>query len=168
MTHELIVECNNYSGIPSDERCRTVEDYVREGLTGQCTLQNVKMQERQIQENLIQPTLTIRYNEDGNGGLLIENLDSILVDIGISAIKAVVSEITSRGVEGALLGGGAGLLAGGASENNDDSLATTVIGALIGGLLGKSIEKRILKLVAQKKSGQWITEEIPQLGGNSV
>ena len=111
MKKEIIMECNNYTGIPSDERCRTVEEYVTKGIKSKCTLDNVIAKETQIQDNLIQPTLIVRY-KNGNDKLLIQELDQILMDIGIIAIKAVVTKIASRSVEAAMAGGGAGLLAG--------------------------------------------------------
>lgn len=160
MTKEIVMECNNYSGVPSDERCRTVKEYVTEEIRSKCTLHNVIAKETQIQDNLIQPTLIVRY-ENGNDELLIQELDQILLDIGITAIKAVVSKIASRAAEAALVGGGVGLLAG--SRSGGGALATTLVGVLLGGLIGSGIEKGIIELVAAKESGQWITEEIPQV-----
>ncbi len=160
MKKEIIMECNNYTGIPSDERCRTVEEYVTKGIKSKCTLDNVIAKETQIQDNLIQPTLIVRY-KNGNDKLLIQELDQILMDIGIIAIKAVVTKIASRSVEAAMAGGGAGLLAG--SRSGSGALATTLLGALLGGIIGSTITRGIIELVATKESGQWITEEVSQV-----
>lgn len=154
---EIVMECNNYSGIPSEERCHTIEDYVREKIQQKCSLDNIKMNETQIQDNLIQPTLILRY-KDGNAKLLIEDLDKILLDIGITAVKAVISRIATRAAEAALAGGGLGLVAG--SRSGSAALAATLIGALIGGIIGDSIERRVTELVAVKERGAWIYEEI--------
>lgn len=163
MTKEIVIECNNYSGILSDERCRVIEEYVTEGIRSKCTLYNVIAKETQIQDNLIQSTLIVRY-ENGNDELLIQELDQILTDIGITAIKAVISKIASRAAEAAMVGGGIGLLAG--SKSGGGALTTTLLGVLLGGLIGSSIERGIIELVATKESGQWITEKIPQLRGS--
>lgn len=152
---EIMIECNNYVGTMSEERCRTVEEFIKEKMKNQCELKKVIMKETQIQDNLIQPTLTIRYST-GETQPLIELIDQSLIEIGITAIKIVVSEIVSRAVEGALAGGGTGLIAG----RNNNPVATTLIGALVGGLIGSAIEKRIIEYVATKNSGAWLVEEI--------
>lgn len=156
---EIMIECNNYFGDMSEERCRTVEEFVKEKIKDQCELKEVSMKETQIQDNLIQPTLSIRY-ETGETQSIIELVDQSLIEIGITAIKLVVSRITSRAVEGALVGGGTGLVAG----RNNNPVAITLIGALVGGLVGSAIEKRIIEYVATKNSGNWLIEEI-KVGG---
>ena len=160
MKKDIVIECNNYSGIASEERCRTIEEYVTKKISSECNVLRIKMNETQIQDNLIQPTLVIRF-ENGNNELLIGQLDQALLEIGVTAINAIISKIVSRAVEAALVGGGIGLLAG----SRSDTLATTVIGALIGGLIGSSIEKGIIELVATKEFGKWITGTIPQIKG---
>lgn len=156
---EIMIECNNYVGVMSDERCRTVEEFVKEKIKDHCELKNVMMKETQIQDNLIQPTLTIRYNI-GETQPLIELIDQSLIEIGVTAIKIVVSKIVSRAVEGALAGGGVGLVAG----KGSNPTATTLIGALVGGLIGSAIEKRVIEYVATKNSGNWLFEEIKVSG----
>lgn len=160
MTRELVVRCNNYAGPQSDERCRTLEQYVRSHLTPVCTLKKVKMVENEIQSDLITPELILQYSGIDDGKLLDE-LDNILIGIGISAIKAVVSNVVSRAAQGALGGGVLGLLAGSNSSNNT-TLGAALIGGLIGGIIGQSIQKSVPLLVAYKESGQWISEEITQ------
>jgi len=152
---EIMIECNNYVGTMSEDRCRTVEEFVNEKMKDQCELRKVLMKETQIQDNLIQPTLSIRY-ETGETQSLIQLIDQSLIEIGITAIKIIVSKIASRAVEGALAGGGTGLIAG----RNSNPVATTLIGALVGGLVGSAIEKRIIEYVATKESGNWLFEEI--------
>ncbi|PJC50527.1 MAG: hypothetical protein CO032_04325 [Nitrosopumilales archaeon CG_4_9_14_0_2_um_filter_34_16] len=156
---EMMIECNNYFGEMSEDRCRTVEEYIKEKIKDHCELNKVAMKEIQIQDNLIQPTLTIRYNT-GETQSLIELIDEALIEIGVAAIKIVVSKIVSRAVEGALAGGGTGLVAG----KSTNPVATTLIGALIGGLVGSAIEKRITEYVATKNSGNWIFEKIKVSG----
>ena len=156
---EIMIECNNYFGAMSEERCRSVEEYVKEKIKSHCELKDVVMKETQIQDNLIQPTLTIRYNT-GEAQPLIELVDQSLIEIGVTAIKIVVSKIASRAVEGALAGGGVGLIAG----KKSNPVAITLIGALIGGLIGNSIEKRTIEYVATKDSGNWLIKEIKATG----
>lgn len=69
----------------------------------------------------------------------------------------VVLKIASRAVEGALAGGGGTGLAAG---KNDNAVAITLIGALVGGLIGSAIEKRVPEYVATKSSGIWLSEKI--------
>lgn len=155
-----MIECNNYIGIISEERCITVEEFVKEKIKDHCELKKVTMKEIQIQDNLIQPTITILYNT-GETQPLIELIDESLTEIGVTAIKIIVSKIASRAVEGALVGGGTGLVAG----RNSNPVAITLIGALVGGLVGSAIEKRIIEYVATKNSGNWFFEEIKVSGG---
>ncbi len=157
---EIMIECNNYFGDMSEERCRTIEKFVEEKIKDHCELKKVSVKETRIQDNLIQPTLSIRY-ETGEAQPLIELIDQSLVEIGITAIKTVVSKIVSRAVEGALVGGGTGLVAG----KGSNPTAATLIGALIGGWIGSTIEKRIIEYIATKNSGTWLFEEIKVSGG---
>ncbi|MGH2613225.1 MAG: glycine zipper 2TM domain-containing protein [Rhabdochlamydiaceae bacterium] len=154
MTHELVIECNNYSGIASRDRCNLIEEYIRQNMKNLCRIKSVKMTEIEVLPNLIQPTLVIRY-DNGDHGALVETLDKILLEIGITAIKAVVNEIVTRAVEGALTGGGTGLVAGASSKNAKAALGATLVGALLGGIIGNSIENRILELVSTKEHGRW-------------
>lgn len=154
MTHELVIECNNYSGIVSQDRCNLLEEYVRQNMKNICTMKNVKMTEIEILPNLIQPTLIIKY-DNGDHAALVETIDKILFDIGVTAIKAVVNKIVTRAVEGALAGGGVGLVAGTSSKNAKAALGATLVGALLGGIIGNIIENRILELVSTKEHGKW-------------
>ena len=92
---------------------------------------------------------------------IIELVDQSLIEIGITAIKVVVSRIASSAAEGALAGGGVGLVAGKGSSQ----AATTLIGALVGGLIGDTVKKRVVEYVATKSSGDWIAEKIKTSGG---
>ncbi|MDC8451303.1 MAG: complement resistance protein TraT [Candidatus Nitrosotalea sp.] len=112
------------------------------------------MTEIEILPNLIQPTLTIKY-ENGDHAALVETLDKILLDVGITAIKAVVNKIVTRAVEGVLAGSGVGLVAGASSKNARAALGATLVGALLGGIIGNIIENRILELVSTKERGMW-------------
>ena len=163
MKKELVICCNNYTGVPSEERCRTLEDYVIAHLKSSYTVKNVKMQETQIEENLINPELVIQYDSVNDDFPIIEKLDQILLEIGVSAIKAIVSEIVSRAVEGALSGGLLGLVAGGTSRNSNAALVATIIGGLIGGVIGNSIKKQLPLLVAWKEQGEWVTKKVPEM-----
>lgn len=157
---ELLIECNNYFGDISEERCRLVESFVAEKIKNHCKLNSITMREITIQDNLIQPTLSIRYAV-GKTPPIIELVDQSLIEIGITAIKMVVSRIASRAAEGALAGGGVGLVAGKGSS----PAATTLIGALMGGLIGGMVEKRVVEYVATKSSGDWVAEKIKTPGG---
>jgi len=161
MTKELLIECNNYAGITSEERCKMIQQYVTQSIQSHCQLKYVQMIEAQVVPNLIQPTIIVIY-EEGEHQLLINTIDRILLDIGVTAIKAVVTKIATKALETALAGGGLGLLAGGSSKNAKAALATTVLGALLGGIIGSAIEKRVLELVTTKESGNWIIHPIVQ------
>ncbi len=163
MKKKLVIRCNNYAGVPSEERCHTLEDYVNAYLKSLCTVKDVKMHETQIEENLIYPELVIRYDSVNDDFPIIEKLDQILLEIGISAIKAIVSKIVSRAVEGALSGGLIGLATGGAARNSNAAVAATIIGGLIGGVIGNSLEKQLPLLVAWKEQGRWITKKVPEI-----
>lgn len=152
---EIMIECNNYVGEMSEERCNTIKEFVTEKIKNNCELRTVSMKEIQIQDNLIQPTLTVLY-DTGESQSLIELIDESLTEIGITAIKIIVSKIASRLAEGLLAGGGVGLVAG----RNTNPVAVTLIGALVGGLVGSTVEKRITEYVATKNSGDWIIEKI--------
>ena len=154
MTHELVMECNNYSGIASRDRCNLLEAYIRQNMKNLCRIKNVKMTEIEVLPNLIQPTLVIRY-DNGDHSAVVETLDKILLEIGITAIKAVVNEIVTKAIGGALTGGGAGLVAGASSKNAKAAIAATILGALIGGAIGNSFENRVLELVSTKEHGRW-------------
>lgn len=154
MTHELVMECNNYSGVVSQDRCNLLKEYVQKNMKHICTIRDVKMTEIEVLSNLIQPTLTIKY-DNGDHAALVETLDKILFDVGITAIKAVVNNIVTRAVEGALAGGGVGLVAGTSSKNAKAALGATLVGALLGGIIGNIIENRILELVSTKEHGRW-------------
>ena len=156
---EIMIECNNYFGEPSEERCRLVEKLVEEEIKNDCKLKDIVMKEIQVQDNLIQPVITIRYDA-GETQLLTELIDRSLIEIGITAIKMVVSKIASRAVEGALAGGVGGGGTGLAAGKNDNVVAITLIGALVGGLIGSAIEKRVPEYVATKSSGRWLSEKI--------
>ena len=161
MTHELVMECNNYSGVASQDRCNLFKEYVRQNMKNLCTIKDVKMAEIEILPNLIQPTLVIKY-DNGDHAALIETLDKILFDIGIIAIKVVVNKIVTRAVEGILVGSTGGLVAGASSKSAKTALGATLVGALLGGIIGNIIENRILELVSTKEHGRWSHQPILQ------
>ncbi|NHI03210.1 hypothetical protein DYY67_1041 [Candidatus Nitrosotalea sp. TS] len=161
MTRELVMECNNYMGPSSIDRCNMIQEYVAQTVRSACNLKTVKMIEVEVMPNLIQPTLVIKY-ENGEPSQLVEVVDKILFDIGITAIKAVVNEVVTKTIEGALTGGGAGLVAGATSKNAKAALAGTFLGALLGGIIGNFIENRIAELVSTKEHGGWIHQPILQ------
>ena len=163
MKKELVIRCNNYAGVPSEERCRTLEGYAKAGLESLCTIKNIELHETQMAENLIYPELVIQYDGVDDDFFIIEKLDQILLEVGISAIKAIVSKIVSRAVEGALGGGLLGLIAGGSSRNSNAALVATIIGGLIGGVIGDRIEKQLPLLVAWKKDGRWNIKKVPEI-----
>ena len=156
---EIMIECNNYFGEPSEQRCRLVEKLVEEEIKNDCKLKDIVMKEIQVQDSLIQPIITIRYDA-GETQLLTELIDRSLIEIGVTAIKMVVSKIASRAVEGALAGGVGGGGTGLATGKKDSAVAITLIGALVGGLIGSAIEKRVPEYVATKSSGRWLSEKI--------
>lgn len=163
MKKQLVIHCNNYAGLPSEERCHTLQNYVKAHLKSLCTVKDVKLHETQIAKDLIYPELVIQYDSVNDDFPIIEKLDQILLEIGISAIKAIVSKIVSRAVEGALGGGLLGLIAGGSSRNSNAALAATIICGLIGGVIGNSIEKQLPLLVAWKEHGRWNTKKVPEI-----
>ena len=163
MKKELVIRCNNYAGVPSEERCRTLEGYAKAGLESLCTVKNIELHETQVAENLIYPELVIQYDSIDDDFLIIEKLDQILLEVGISAINAIVSEIVSRAVEGALGGGLLGLIAGGSSRDSTTVLVTTIIGGLIGGVIGDSIKNQRPLLAAWKEVGEWKIKKVPEI-----
>jgi outer membrane lipoprotein SlyB len=154
MTHELVIECNNYSGAISQDRCNLLAEYVKQNMKNLCKIKDVQMKEIEILPNLIQPTLIIKY-DNGDHTALVETVDKILFDVGVTAITAVVNEIVTRAIEGAFAGGGVGLVAGASSKNAKAALGATLVGALLGGIIGNIIENRILELVSTKERGKW-------------
>ena len=160
---EIMIECNNYFGEPSEERCRLVEKLVEEEIKNDCKLKDIVMKEIQVQDSLIQPVITIRCDA-GEIQTLTELIDRSLIGIGVTAIKMVVLKMASRAAEGALAGGGGGGGTGLAAGKNDNAVTITLIGALVGGLIGSAIEKRVPEYVATKSSGRWLSEKINMSG----
>lgn len=156
LSHKLIVECNNYYGTPSEERCTTIADYVKQQLGNNCV---VNMQEQELAENLIKPQIIVKY-EDGEHEILIRKLDSIMLQIGLTAIKAIIGRVVTHAVEGAVAGGLAGLGLGSSSKKGEVTLVSALLLALLGGVVGNLIENLEVELVASKQSGAWTFKRV--------
>ncbi|MGH9992215.1 MAG: glycine zipper 2TM domain-containing protein [Nitrososphaera sp.] len=154
MTHELIIECNNYYGSPSAERCAAIEKFLMQRIDQRCGVRNVKMAEIEVAPNLVNPQIVIRYTNPQHGHL-IDSVDKLLLEIGLRAVKAVITKIVSHAVGGAVVGGAAGAVLGSSSKKGKNAMAAMVIGALLGGLAGSLAEKGIIELVASKETGIW-------------
>lgn len=154
MTHELLIECNNYCGSPSPERCAAIEKYLKQKIDRKCANSSVKMAEIEVTSNLINPQIVIRYANPDHA-YVMNHVDNLLLEVGLCAAKAVVSKIVSHAVEGALAGGATGAVLGSSSRKGNNALAAMFVGALLGGLAGSLAEKGILELVATKESGTW-------------
>jgi hypothetical protein len=69
----------------------------------------------------------------------------------------MVSEMTTHGTEGAILGGATGTLA---ASNKNETLLYSLIGALLGGMVGKLLKEGVPKLAAVKEDGKWSFQKI--------
>lgn len=166
----ILFECSCYGGGQSHERCRAVEEYVMESAGEACAIKSVTVREIDVGgDGVVQPAVELVYSK-GDYRRLIPMVDEALVKIGIVAVKALVSTVATRAVEGAIAGAGAGGLAGGAAargtRNGGSSgaavLAGTLLGAALGAIGGKSVEKRVLSHVAAKQSGKWVVKRFPR------
>jgi len=148
MVYQVILECNNYCGTPSELRCNSIGEYLKQKLSETAS---IEMRESQVVQNIVRPQIIIRCNEQ-DPGILIETLDEILLEIGLYALKAVIVRLATRAAEGIVLGGMIGTLL----SKGEDKLLASLIGALIGGAVGNLIEKRITEFfVADKQLTGW-------------
>jgi len=165
MAYQLIIEGNNYYGSLSEERCAAIETYLTRKLRVDNIANNIKMKEYEISPNLVKPLIIVRYNHSRHNKLLNE-IDGLLIQIGIVSVSAVVSKIVTHAPEGAILGGLAGSMSttGSSSKDQGKSLLSMVVFVLLGGALGSLIEKEgLLQFVATKESGKWIYHEVNKL-----
>jgi hypothetical protein len=153
MNYRVIIECSNYYGTPLRERIEFVEKYLKE------TLGNVqvRMFESEISPNLILPQVLIDF-DDGNPESFIRKIDSILASITLTAIRAVVSKVTTHGAEGAIVGGVTGAAAAVAS-NKKDTLPYLLIGTLFGSAVGNFLKDED-PVLAAFESGDWLFQKI--------
>jgi hypothetical protein len=148
LSYQLAIECINYYGSPSPERIDFVKRHLKESLRN---IDNIRMFESEISQNLIMPQILIYYNDE-NPESFIRNVDSVLAGIGLTAIRAVVLKVTTRTAEGAIVGGTAGSLA---ASKEKDVLLYGMIGILFGTAIGGLIKKGTPLLAAIKESGKW-------------
>lgn len=166
----ILFECNCYSGDASNERCRAVEEHVMECVGDVCGLESVTMRELDMGGSVFRPTIEMVYSK-GNYHSLIPKVDEALREIGIVAVKALVSSVVSHAVEGVVAGAGAGWLAGsvaarGARGSGGKAvavLASMVIGAALGAAGGKMATERVLDFVATRHAGGWTIKKIPRV-----
>ena len=148
MVYQVILECNNYCGTPSDLRCNSIGEYLKQKLSD---TDSIEMRESQVVQNIVRPQIIIHCN-DKDPSTLIKTLDEILLEIGLYALKAVIVKIATRATEGIILGGIIGPLL----SKNENKLLASLIGALIGGGVGNLIEKQIIEFfVADKQLTGW-------------
>lgn len=153
MSYQMVIECTTYYGIPSHERITFVEKYLRKTLGN---INKVRVFESEISHNLIIPQILIYYNDE-NPTSFIQKVDLVLAGIELTAIRAVVSKVTTRTAEGAILGGAGGGLA---ASKKKDTLTYILIGTLFGGAIGSLLKDGVPVLAAIKKSGNWFFQKI--------
>ena len=163
----ILFECSCYSGEASHERCKAVEECVMECISGACRLESATMREVDIGDGVVQPSVELVYSV-GNYRRLIPMVDEALREIGIVAVKALVSSVASRAVEGVIAGAGAGWLAGGVASRGSSGraaaaamLASTAIGAALGAIGGKTAKERSPRFVATRHAGGWTVKRLP-------
>ena len=165
----ILFECGCYSGEASYERCKAVEEHVMERVGDACGLESVTMRELDMGGSVFQPTIEMVYSK-GNYRSLIPAVDGALRKIGIVAVKALVSSVAPRAVEGVVAGAGAGWLAGsvaargarGSGGKAAAVLASTMIGAALGAVGGRMATERALDFVAARHAGGWTIKRIPR------
>ena len=165
----VLLECSCYSGRASHERRKAVEECAMERVTGACRVESATMREVDMGDGVVQPSVELVYSK-GNYRRLIPMVDGALREIGIVAVKALVSTVAPRAVEGVVAGAGAGWLASGAAARGSrgDSgrtaaamLAGTVIGAALGAIGGRMAKERSLRFVATRHAGGWAVKRFP-------
>lgn len=164
--HSILFECSCYRGKASRERCKAVEEHVMGRVEGACGLESAAMRELDMGGGIVQPTVELVYST-GSYRRLIPIVDEALREIGVVAVKALVSHVVSHTVEGAIAGAGAGLLAGGATTRGTRGgrtaavLASTAIGAALGAIGGKLAKERSLAYIATRHAGGWTIKRFP-------
>ena len=164
----IVFECGCYGGGSSHERCRAVEEHVMDSAGTACEIKSVTMREIDMDGGgVVQSTVELVYSR-GDYRRLIPMVDEALAEVGIVAVKALVSSVVSRAAEGAIAGAGMGGIAcGAAAQGSRDggrtagaALAGMLIGAAIGAIGGSAVKKRVLDHVAFKQSGRWIVKRL--------
>lgn len=168
----ILLECSCYSAMASHERRKAVEECVMESVSGACRVESATMREVDMGDGVVQPSVELVYS-GGNYRRLIPMVDGALREIGIVAVKALVSTVEPRAAEGVIAGAGAGWLAGGAAASGSYGgsgrtaaaamLAGTVIGAALGAIGGKTSRERSLMFVATRHAGGWAVKRFPQV-----
>lgn len=163
----ILFECSCYRGKASHERCRAVEEHVMGCVEDACGLESATMRELDMGDGIVQPTVELVYSK-GNYRRLVPMADEALREIGIVAVKALVSSVASHAAEGVIAGAGAGWLAGSAAARGSSGgrtgaavLAGTVIGAALGAIGGSLAKERSLNHVATRHAGGWAVKNFP-------
>ena len=168
----VLLECSCYSGRASHERRKAVEECAMERVTGACRVESATMREVDMGDGVVQPSVERVYS-GGNYRRLIPMVDGALREIGIMAVKALVSAVEPLAAEGVIAGAGAGWLAGGAAAAGGSRggsgrsaaaamLAGTVIGAALGAIGGKTSRERSPMFVATRHAGGWAVKRFPR------
>jgi hypothetical protein len=151
MNYRAIIECSSYYGTPLQERIDSVKKYLKKRLGNV----QVQMFESEISPNIVLPQILIDFDE--NPESFIMKIDSILANIRLTAIRAVVSKITTRRTEGAIAGGATAGLVTSEEKNN---LLYVLIGTLFGSVIGNLLKDEDPVLAAFKESGNWLFQKI--------
>lgn len=161
MTHmrSILFECCCYRGRASNERCRAVEEHVMGRVEDACRLESAAMREIGVGGGIVQPTVELVYST-GSYRRLVPLVDEALREIGIVAVKALVSRVAPRAAGGAIARAGAGRQAGG-GQTAAAVLAGTVLGAALGAIGGRLARERSLDYVATKHAGGWAIKRFP-------
>lgn len=154
MTHVMKIECRSCYASRSRERCSSTTTHILYRLPD-CQVHIEEIYDPTAA--LYFPRLTVEYEQQDPLDLLTK-VDSVLIDLGLDAIKAVVAKVLSHAVEGALAGGAIGAGTGASKKKARDTVAGAAIGAIAGALVGSLVKKLIVELILMKVDGHWVPE----------
>ena len=162
----ILLECNCYRSGPSYERRKAVEEHVMRHVGAACRLESAVMREIDMGDSTVQATFELVY-AGGDCREIIPRIDRALLDVGIVALRALVSGVDPQAAEAVVAGAaatdgtGAPARGGGAGARSVGRrgafavLAGTLVGAAVGAAAGAIVENRIPHHVAVKRLGRW-------------
>ena len=104
--HSILVECNCYRSRPSYERCKAVEEHVMRYVGVACRLESAVMREIDMGDSTVQATFELVY-AGGDCREIIPRIDRALLDVGIVALRALVSGVDPQAAEAVVAGAAA-------------------------------------------------------------
>lgn len=167
----ILLECNCYRSRPSYERCKAVEEHVMRRVGAACRLESAVMREIDMGDSTVQATFGLVY-AGGDCREITPQIDRALLDVGIVALRALVSGVDPQAAEAVVAGAaatdgtGAPARGGGALRGGRRGafavLAGTMVGAAVGAAAGAIVENRIPHHVAVKRLGRWHVKRLPR------